>query len=386
MTENVGGPLMAKAGRPRNTEHPLAMGSFRSWLALMARSRGIDAAYLPRALFVTLTTLLTSPLRLGEKLRYGRRVRRAQIHPSPIFIIGHWRSGTTYLHNLLCQDAALGFVSTFQTMAPGFCLLGEGTIKRGLSRLARARYPTRLIDNIPLDLDAPQEDEFAIANMTTLSFLHGFTLPRQAEAFFARSVLLEGLSERAVARRLRSHETVLRKATIRSSGRRLVLKNCASTGHIKALLRLFPDARFIHIYRNPYHVFLSTLHLHRTVLPRSQLQHSSADSVEQRVLRFYKKLLRAYLRDRSAIPPGRLVEVRFEDLETEPLEQLRRVYEELSLPGFAQAEDRFRSHIASVADYRKNTYTLDEHAIAAVNRHWGFAFEQWGYTRLEPRG
>jgi len=377
---------MAMAERPRNTEHPLALGSFRCWLALLARSGGIDRAYLPRALFVTTTTLLTSPLRLWEQLRHGRQVRRTRVHPSPIFIIGHWRSGTTYLHNLLCQDASLGFVSTFQTMAPGFCLVGNGPIKRRLAKLARARYPTRLIDNIPLDLDAPQEDEFAIANMMPLSFLHGFTLPRQAEANFARSVLFEGLSERTLARRLRAHTAVLKKATIRSGGRRLVLKNCASSGHVKALLRIFPDARFIHIHRNPYHVFLSTVHMYETVLPRSQLQTIGADRVEARVLRFYEKLLRAYLNDRSAIPPGQHVEIRFEELERSPLEQLKRVYDALGLPGFAEAKGSFQAHIDAVADYTKNTYQLSAHAIEAVNRHWAFAFEQWGYDRLEPTG
>ena len=222
--------------------------------------------------------------------------------------------------------------------------------------------------------------------MMPLSFLHGFTLPRQAEANFARSVLFEGLSERTLARRLRAHTAVLKKATIRSGGRRLVLKNCASSGHVKALLRIFPDARFIHIHRNPYHVFLSTVHMYETVLPRSQLQTIGADRVEARVLRFYEKLLRAYLNDRSAIPPGQHVEIRFEELERSPLEQLKRVYDALGLPGFAEAKGSFQAHIDAVADYTKNTYQLSAHAIEAVNRHWAFAFEQWGYDRLEPTG
>ena len=75
-------------------EHPLAMGSLRTWLRLLWSHRGIDARYLPRILFVTLTTLLTSPVRVYERLRYGQSVRRTQIQPEPIFIVGHWRSGT----------------------------------------------------------------------------------------------------------------------------------------------------------------------------------------------------------------------------------------------------------------------------------------------------
>jgi len=84
------------------------------------------------------------------------------------------------------------------------------------------------------------------------------------------------------------------------------------------------------------------------------------------------------------IPDGSLVEIRFEDLEVSPLDQLRRVYNGLGLPGFAAAEPAFRSYLDSVADYRKNAYELDGDVIEKVNAHWPYAFEAWGYERLEP--
>jgi len=306
------------------------------------------------------------------------------IHPAPVFIIGHWRSGTTHLYNLLCQDENLGYLSTFQAMAPGFCLVGERVIKQFLARKAQSRYPTRLIDNIPLAFDGPQEDEFALANLSTRSFVHTFSLPRQAQEIFGRAVLFDGSSQRARSRWIDTYLALLRKVTLASGGKRLVVKNCAHTARIKTLLELFPNAKFIHIHRNPYHVFLSTLHMHRTVLPRSQLQDIKPDQVETHVLRFYDQLMRRFLADRSLIPVGNLVEIRFEDLEAAPVDQLRRVYDGLGLPGFAAAESGFRSYIDSIADYKKNTYKMDGDVIEKVNRHWQFAFDQWGYDRLEP--
>ena len=103
-------------------EHPLALGSLRNWLRLLRQSDGVEARYAVRLLVVSSLALLTSPLRLWEQLRYGRELARTGTHPSPIFITGHWRTGTTYLHQLLCQDTNLGYVSTFQAMAPGFAL------------------------------------------------------------------------------------------------------------------------------------------------------------------------------------------------------------------------------------------------------------------------
>ena len=377
---------MTQATRPSNAEHPAALGSFRSWIGLLRRSDGIDCAYLPRAAFVTFTTLLTSPLRLWERARYGRRIRETAIHPSPVFVVGHWRSGTTHLHNLLCRDEQFGSLTTFQAMAPGFCLVGNGAIKRFVARQAAARYPTRLIDNVPLAFDAPQEDEFALATASPHSFVHTFSLPRQADELFDRDVLFDGLSLGARERWTATYLKLLRTATLANGGRRLVVKNCAHSARIPTLLEMFPDARFVHIHRDPYEVFLSTMHMRRTVLPRSQLQAVSPERVEAHVLGFYDRLMRRFLADRTAIPAGRLVDVRFEDLEASPLGELRRIYDALDLPGFDRAEPYVHAYLESISGYRKNAYDLADDVIAKVNHNWSFAFDALGYERIEPTG
>ena len=109
----------------------------------------------------------------------------------------------------------------------------------------------------------------------------------------------------------------------------------------------------------------------------------SPDRVEAYILRFYTLLMKKFLAAKALIPPGNLVEVRFEDLEAAPLDQLRRVYEGLGLPGFREAEPAFRAYIDSVAGYRKNEYKVADDIIEKVNRHWRFALDEWGYTPVE---
>jgi len=375
---------MTQPARPTHTEHPVALGSFRTWMRVLRESEGIDRAYLPRALFVSLTTLATSPLRAWERVRYGRRLRRTPIHPSPIFIVGHWRSGTTHLHNLLCQDENLSSLTTFQALAPGFCLVGDGTIKKAVAGLAGARYPTRLIDNIPLLMDAPQEDEFALANLIEHSFVHTFSFPREADRIFERAVLFEGLSAKQRERWVETYLGLLRKTTLASGGRRPVVKNCAHSARIPILLEHFPEAKFVHIHRNPYKVFPSTLHMLNTVFLRSQLQEVAPDRLESLVLRAYVRLMERFLADRSLIPEGNLTEVRFDDLQESPVDELRRIYEELDLPGFAEAEPHVRTYLEGVSDYRKNVYDVGDEVIRTVNEHWSFAFDAFGYERLAP--
>jgi hypothetical protein len=65
---------------------------------------------------------------------------------------------------------------------------------------------------------------------------------------------------------------------------------------------------------------------------------------------------------------------------------MRKVYDELRLPGITQAEPRSRSYLDSVAGYEKNEYDVDVavDVIAKVNERWGFAFDEWGYQQVEP--
>lgn len=364
-------------------EHPLALGSFRNWLRLLLSNHRIEARYLPRALFVTLTTLVTSPLRLIESAVYGRAVRNTAIQHPPIFILGHWRTGTTHLHNLLCRDPQWGFVSTFQGLAPGLCLIGRGSLDKLLAYWMKQNHPTRIIDNIPLRIDAPQEEEFALANTTPYAFIHVYSFPQQALELFARTTLFQGISKKGLAEWSKRYIEILQKATLREGGKRLILKNPANTGRIRELLRLFPDAKFIHLCRNPYDLFMSTRYQWRVVLVESQLQTISPGEVDQLILQFYAQLMQQFLTDRVLIPANNLIEVRFEELEAEPLSIAYRIYEALELPGFTEAEPAFQRYLASVANYKKNQYTLTADIVNMVNTHWSFAFDAWGYQRIE---
>lgn len=365
-------------------EHPLVFGSFRSWLRLLRQSQNIDPHFYGRVLLVCLSSLAFSPLRWIERKRFGPAVAATSIHPEPVFIIGHWRTGTTHLHNLLVQDPKFGYVSTFQAMAPDFCLLGDQRIRPILNAIAHRIHPTRLIDNIPLSFDAPQEEDFAIANLSPYSFVHLFTFPRQAVHFFERYALLDHLPDQTLYEWKEIYLGIMQKATFKAQGRRLVLKSPANSGRIRVLLDLFPEARFIHITRNPYNVFQSMRVVYQTVLPRSQVQSLSSKQIDEYILRFYCQLMQKFLHDKALIPSQNLVEIRYEDLETSPLGQLQHIYQVLGLPNYVQSEPAFKAYLKSITGYQKNIYTIDDDVIHQVNDHWSFAFHAWNYTLRQP--
>jgi hypothetical protein len=349
--------------------------SLRSALRMTAYLPRVHPAFIPRLLLLLTSSIASSPLRMLERIRYGRRIRAVKL-PPPIFVIGHWRSGTTHLHNLLSQDPDLGIVSMYQAMVPNCSLVSEPWLKPMLSAIVPSKRP---MDNMVWPVDAPQEEEIPLAKLTPYSFYMRSLFPMESADLFRRYVLLDG-SPPKIAREIASkYRRILQVATLRAGGKRLVLKNPVNTARIRLLLELFPDAKFVHAVRCPYEVFSSTVHLHARILPLTTLQQVPLTPSSPIILSIYEDMMQRFLDDRARIPPGNLVEVRYEDLERDPLGQLRRVYDTLGLPGFAQAEPPIRKYVESQRSYEKNKLRLSEENRRLVTEHWGFAFRAFGY-------
>ena len=61
----------------------------------------------------------------ADRAVYGGAVARTPIRHAPLFIVGHWRTGTTLLHELLILDPRHAFPTTYQCMEPNHFLLTE---------------------------------------------------------------------------------------------------------------------------------------------------------------------------------------------------------------------------------------------------------------------
>ena len=354
------------------------MNSFKHWVRMAYLHGGVDRRSLARAFTVTALSLLSSPFRLAERALFEPRVQATVIAHAPIFILGHWRTGTTFLHSLLAQDRDIGYVTLFQTLAPRAFFVGRWTIQP----LVALRAPeTRPMDNVSIDMDGPQEEEFALAHISHQSFYSGWYFPREMESLFRKYALFEGLSETEHEEWRRAYLYVLKTATRHSNGKRLVIKNPVNTCRISALLELFPDAKFVHICRDPYTVFKSSLRLYRAVLDLVSLQQIDDARIEQYVLKFYRQMLERYLDERHLIPEGNLVEVRYENLEAEPVREIERVYAELGLPGWESAREDIQSYAESQRSYEKNVFTISAADIEKVDENWKFALDAWGYGR-----
>ena len=350
------------------------------WLRLIAENGGVDSKYWGKLVKVIAISAMFAPLRVAERLVFSRsRMANVPIENPPLYIQGFARSGTTHLLNLLAQDPSFGVVSTFQAMASPVFLIGRGW----LERLIANRVPeTRPMDNMIVSLDLPQEEDVALANSSHLSSAHLLSFPRRTKEFLERYSTMQ-LTEIEMTKWETIYLDILRRATFAANGKRLVLKSPANLGRTAILRRMFPDAKFVHIVRNPYVVYQSMSHMYETMLPICQLDDADADEVAMAIRDSYVSMMKQYMLERELIPEGHLTEIRYEDLERDPLTELSRVYSELGLPGWERVREKVDIYLRKTAGYRKNVYEIDPQTIEVVNREWGFAIDEWGYQPPE---
>ena len=271
--------------------HPLFGTSFTNWIQLLLDNDGVDFGFFLKAMFVTVCTICIFPARLLFKTMYGQRISKTEINNPPIFIIGHWRSGTTFLHELMSQDPKLAHVSLWHTLIPDSFLMFDG-FKKFFSLFLPT---TRPMDEIKVDINAAYEEEAGMATLGRWSFFHCFMFPRDAKRQFCHSVLFKDLSDRDMELWKKNYLGLLKAVTFESGGQRLILKNPSNTARVKTLLELFPKARFIHIYRNPYKVYYSTIRTRINILYLFALQKTTHEEVEQHVINDYVSLMKSYL-------------------------------------------------------------------------------------------
>jgi hypothetical protein len=360
----------------RTIQHPLFGISFKNWIDLVKKNGGIDRRYLHRAAFITLGSIFTAPTRILFKMKYQSKINSLKIKHPPVIIVGHWRSGTTYLHELLGQDPQFCYVSLWNTMLPDSFPLFE-PLKHFLSNFLPK---TRPMDNIEVDIDGPYEEEAGIAVLSTWSFFHCLHFPRNAEEQYLKSIHYQGLTDEEKHQWKKKYEFFMKTVILMNGGKRLLLKDPANTARIPLLLDLFPDAKFIHIYRNPYKVYLSTVKMRNKVLDKLALQEANKDDIEKQVILNYQRLMKSFFEQKKLIPEGNFIEIRYEELVKSPIEQVKKIYSELKITGFQEALPEMMNYLKRKEDYKTNVYKIDEKVIKHVTDNWGFTIDKWRYN------
>ncbi len=329
--------------------------------------------YFGKILLVTLVVIVGFPFRLWEKFRVGKQIQNTKIDESPVFILGHWRGGTTLLHNLLSKDPQFGYVTYLQGLFP-HAFLASNFFRWFATRIMPSKRP---MDNMEIDTESPQEEELALIAQSGHSLYNMWIAPEKQNEIWNDYALFK--NKEIKNKWSKGYLDLLKTATLNFQGKRLVLKNPPNTMRIPYLLEQFPNAKFIFIYRNPYKVYASTYKLYRDVINFFQLHDEDESFIDQNILRIYKEMNEAYQKNKNLIPQENLIEIKFEDFVKNKEEGLKNIYQKLDLGDFKNVESIYQKYLLTIQNHKKNKLNTDKEVLKKVNDNWSFAFKEFNY-------
>ncbi len=313
--------------------------------------------------------------------KYRKLLADKPIENDPLFIVGHWRCGTTFVHNIFAQDKHFGYTTTYQTVFPHYVMALQGLFKPTMGWLMPNKRPT---DNMELAPDLPQEEEFALNNACPYNYYNFWFFPERMQEYADRYLTFRDIRPDELEEFKQAFTKLVKISLWNTGGTQYLSKNPPHTGRLKALTELFPDAKFVYLMRNPYTVFESTRSFFLNTIHPLELHSIPQEQFEQNILRNYMELYHAYKEQKQFVPKENIIEVKFEDIERNPLEMIEDIYRRLRIPGWEEARADITAYIEGKKGYRKNRYEYDPRTIELVNEHWGEVLQDWGYERQTP--
>lgn len=358
---------MAVAFRKKSFRFPVSsqVGSSFDNIIKISADKHIDQSYKGKFMLTKAISSILELPRLVEERRYNSKINNLQVDLPPVFIIGFWRSGTTVLHNLLCQNPEFGYVNTFQAVFPNHCFMNQWWIRN----IARFLLPEkRPGGDIKFDFAMPQEEEIALGNMQPISFYNFFYYPNELENVINKSLYFKNLSPAEMKKWKETYLRLVKIALLNSKGKRFVSKNPPNTFRIRLLLEMFPDAKFIYLHRDKYQTLFSFQKFVNSVHDGIKYQDYDVVKHNQKLIRLYKLMLEQYTNDKSLIQEGNLVEVEFEKFEKDMMGEIERIFSVLNLPDYENAKPKIEKYHNEISGYKRKQHKLPRTFIKQVDK------------------
>jgi hypothetical protein len=292
---------------------------------------------------------------------------------TPVFVVGHARSGTTLLHRLLSADTGrfsvflyweLFFPSLLQKKVIRWLIacdrrLGGRIATRVEAWEERTFGPMRHIH--PMGLTMPEEDDFLL----TYSCASGYwivLLPYMGELDFYHVDAMPAAKRRRLMRFYA--ECVRRQLYLNGVDKIHLSKNPIFSGRVASLIETFPDARIVVCMRDPGETIPSLLKLMQTGWARrrwddARMQRSLRVLAEQSFHTYRHPL---HVLRRHPATPHAIVDYR--DLVAQPNVVVHEVYDRLGFTPSAELERALALQEGrSGARESKHHYSLEEFGL-----------------------
>jgi hypothetical protein len=344
---------------------------FSKLVKMLVRNKpGFKPVYLIKLFLLFQNSFWASIMSRLEKVKYKKQLDAENLPEEMLIIVGHWRTGSTYLHNLLSQDENFTTPTLFHTAYPDSFLFSEKYIKPVMKLFVRKHRP---MDKVELGVDLPQEDEYALVRMASGTPLERLIFPKDNRYFLLTDHInntgnwQEALTEFCKKIHFRYKKNIL-------------LKNPFHSLRIKELSEIFPQAKFVCIHRHPYSVIPSTIKLWSLVGSDNNLKGDFKAPKITEVSAFYDMMYKKIDHDFSSIPSQKYCHVKYEDLEADPVNTLKMIYNSLQYSFSADFETNMKKYIESLGTYHKNHFKLTEEYKQQISENLKDYMLNYGYN------
>lgn len=324
-------------------------------------------------------TTLFEPLRWIESVRWTKKINLYEITQPPIFILGYYRSGTTYLQRMFMQDPSFGYTSIFQTVLPEIMLSFEKSFTPLLQMVSRTFRLKNHFHRIPLTWkNFPGEEDVALTAMLQPGASQwGSLFPRSFNEYLEKYVLIRDVSPVTFENWKKNYLFLLSKISIANNDKQLVLKNPPNTARIKMLLSLFPRAKFIHIIRDPFEVFSSNRRFWEVLKKNYMLGPAEFINTDALILDSYAAIMQQYQEQKKYIPAGQLAEISYENFIDQPIQTLSDLYTKLDLGNFEICKPAMTDLVQQQKKYDRLQHKLDEGSKDLILQKWDPYIKLW---------
>jgi hypothetical protein len=317
---------------------------------------------------------------------------------SPVFVVGNFRSGTTFLHRLLAKDQ-----ERFTTMkmwqvlfAPS--ILGRKLVKaiavldRWLGRLGARQVATMEEtwheENVMhrVGLREPEEDDYLLLHIwsaLTIGLSSGVLEEAHPYTYFD-TVLSKTERDRIMG----FYRRCLQRHVYAHSGRQYLAKNPALTPKLESVYEWFADAKVICLVRSPLEAvpsFVSMMQFSWRVIGAPRESHALRNYIIDMARHWY-----SYPVERlEGAPEDGLIFVRYDDLVSDPAEAVAGIYERFGFemsPAYAgvlQEESEKARRYRSQHKYSLEQTGLSREQILVTYQD---VFDRFGFDAGESEG
>lgn len=325
-----------------------------------------------------LQLLVSLPFTFMQWLLFNQRIKKTALLKDPVFILGHYRSGTTYLHKLLASDRQFGVLTNYDALFANTNLLLGKKIEpfiQWILHLFRVHNPF-FHDTTVLLSEPTEEDDYLMNKGSAYSAYWGLLFPKRWSTWLNGSTQMADTVYRQGWKK--EYLNTLRYITFKNKGKQLILKSPPNTERISILLEMFPQAKFIYLHRNPYHLFYSMRNMwKRAILKFYSLQPISETELDEIVFGHFAYLLDQYEKQKHLIPPANLIEISYEKLKQDPFRALDKIYDRLSLPGFESAAGLMMKELEAESVYKTFEYAFTDDTFKRIEERWGDYIRKW---------